>query len=394
MTKPNKKTKTNHEGVYETGEGRWWLKATIQEPKTGKRIAREKMVELATIEEAVAAREVLLEGLRAEVNGGPVTTQPKPTTVAVYAERWLAGKAARLRPGVVDHYVDVLGTKVLPVIGEVAVVDLTRADVDAWVAWAEKQRSRRGQAYARDTLSGWWRVLCNFLRDAAADYEIADPTRRIKPPQSTVRRVSEHRALSAEQLGLLLATVKRLFPTWYAEVYVIAFTGMRPSELYGLKTEDVDIEGGVIHVRRSVDARHQVENPPKTGIDREPALSLELKAVLHEHRQRLLREQHPGLKSGLLFPNEEGGFRGAPALLNLLHLAGKAAKIPVTIGPKTLRKTFITLAALAGHDRLAIRANVGHCDEDMTERYAWVSADEKRGVVEAIEQLAAKTRKG
>ena len=99
-----------------------------------------------------------------------MTTHTKATTVAVSAERWLAGKAARLRPGVVDHYVDVLGTKVLPVIGEVAVADLTRADIDAWVAWAEKQRSRRGQAFARDTLSGLWRLLCIFRRGAAARF--------------------------------------------------------------------------------------------------------------------------------------------------------------------------------------------------------------------------------
>ena len=59
----------------------------------------------------------------------------------------------------------------------------------------------------------------------------------------------------------------------------------------------------------------------------------------------------------------------------------------VGVGPKTLRKTYVTLATFAGLDRLAIQGNVGHSGEEMTERYAWVSTDEKRKVTEAIEGL-------
>lgn len=387
MAMPSAAKKTEHVGVYRLDEGRWLLKATKRDPKTNKRVAREKVIEAVDISEAVKARDALFDQLVELLEEEPVTPQRRPTTVADYAELWIERKAVRLRPGVVDHYLDVLGKWILPVLGPKAVNSITRADIEAWVAWVERQKSRREQAYSRDTLAGWWRVLCNFIRDAAADFDIPDPTRRIRPPTSQVRNVSEHRSLSAEQLGKLLSTVEKLFPRWYVEVYLIAFTGMRPSELYGLKWEDIDFEAGVATIARSVDARREVENPPKTGTPREVALTAEMKALLEAHRKQLEVDVHPGLESGLVFPSATGGYRGSAALLNLLRLARRSAGIPVTVGPKTMRKTFITLAALAGHDRLAIRANVGHCDEEMTERYAWVSNEEKLRVTNALHLL-------
>lgn len=387
MAMPQAAKKTEHIGVYRLDEGRWLLKATKRDPKTNKRVAREKVLEAVTIEEAVMARDALFEQLTGALEEEPVTQQPRPTTVADYAELWIERKAVRLRPGVVDHYLDILGKWILPLLGPKAVSSITRADIETWVAWVERQKSRREQAYARDTLSGWWRVLCNFIRDAAADFDIPDPTRRIRPPTSQVRNVSEHRSLSAEQLRKLLSTVEQLFPKWYVEVYLIAFTGMRPSELYGLKWADIDFDRGVANLVRSVDARRDIENPPKTGNPREVALTAEMKALLEGHKKQLILDEHPGVEGDLVFPSATGGYRGSAALLNLLRLARRAAGIPVTVGPKTMRKTFITLAALAGHDRLAIRANVGHCDEEMTERYAWVSNEEKLRVTNALHAL-------
>ncbi len=385
MATPIKKVrkKTRYQGVYQLDEGRWLVRAVTRDPRTKRQVAREKVLTLATVEEAVVTRDALVRALEVELDPPPT---PLRTTVADYAERWIALKAARVRPSVLDHYMDVLGKRVLPLLGERDVTSLVRRDVEGWVVWAEAQTSSREQAYARDTLHGWWRVLCNFLRDAAADFDIPDPVRRIRPPSSAVRNVSEHRALSGVQLQALLSTVESTFPKWYAEVHLLAHTGMRPSELYGLQWDDVDFVEGVIAIRRSVDALREVENAPKTGSPREVALTPRMRVVLERHRREQLRER--GTRgSSLLFPNTQGGYRGAPALLNLLRLASRAAGLPITVGPKTLRKTFITLTALSGTDRLAIRANVGHCDEAMTERYAWVSTAEKRKVVEALEGL-------
>lgn len=387
MTKPRRKkrTKTETTGVYALGEGRWKIKVTARDPMTKTRVARQRLIEAGSLEEAVRARDEMHEELTRELLGLP-STKKKAVTVADYAEQWIEEKAARLRPGVAEHYLDVLGKRILPPLGEIPFEELTRGHVARWVAWAEAQTSSRGQQFAHDTLHSWWRVLAGFLRDGAAEFDIADPTRRVRPPRSEIRNVSELRALSAEQLKQLLVMVKRLYPRWYAEVYTMAFTGMRPSELYALKWEDVELEKKLITIRRSLDKTGAV-NATKTGSPRQAAITDTMVQVLTEHRRTMLREQHEGLRSGLVFPTAGGGHRKSSSLKNVLELCRSAAKLEVKVGPKTLRKTFITLAALSGHDRLAIRANVGHCDEEMTERYAWVSPEEKLKVVKALEDL-------
>ena len=166
----------------------------------------------------------------------------------------------------------------------------------------------------------------------------------------------------------------------------MAYTGMRPSELYALAWSDLDPAGRVIHQRRSVGKLEDV-NAPETGVARDIAMTPGMVAILEAHREALTTEHHRGLKSGLVFPSVNGEHRTSAALFKALRIAGSAAGIPVKVGPKTLRKAFCTLAALSGQDRQAIRANVGHCDEQMTERYAWVSVTERRAAVEGLEAL-------
>lgn len=105
------------------------------------------------------------------------------------------------------------------------------------------------------------------------------------------------------------------------------------------------------------------------------------------HRRALEAEGHPGLEAGIVFPNVKGGYRIAQSFLTTLRRAGEAVGIPVKIGPKTLRKTFITLTALSGEDRLTIRSTVGHSSEQMTETYAWVSPERKQRMVVDFESM-------
>ena len=91
------------------------------------------------------------------------------TTVADYAEQWLEAKAQRVRPAVAIQYEYTLSQFILPQLGELLVDVVTRADVERWVAWAERKTKRNGQPYARDSVHGWWRVLSAMIRDATAE---------------------------------------------------------------------------------------------------------------------------------------------------------------------------------------------------------------------------------
>ena len=57
------------------------------------------------------------------------------------------------------------------------------------------------------------------------------------------------------------------------------------------------------------------------------------------------------------------------------------------MGPQVLRRTFNTLMVEAGVDRIVLRSQMGHCSEEMTERYAGVSVEAKLAAVRRLENL-------
>lgn len=109
-------------------------------------------------------------------------------------------------------------------------------------------------------------------------------------------------------------------------LYLLAVvTGMRRCELLALKWEDIDLERGIIQVKRSLVYRNAdgigytyKEKSPKSQSSRRcislPAFVI---TALHRHRARQL-EIRPGAKEwhdlGLVFPNRHGLHQAPPAM--------------------------------------------------------------------------------
>lgn len=398
-----KKQKTRFAGVFRLNDGRWWIEAS-QRDHQGQRVFRRRVLEEdTTIDAAARERAALVMGLEQELKErathapggdgeGAGRAAESPTTVASYATQWLQRKAPRLKDSTAAHYIEVLGSRILPVLGHVPVTELRRSHIEEWLAWAEQQRRGTGEPYAQDTMRGWWRVTVSVLRDLAAEHGLPDPTARLKPPRSTVRGRRERRTLTIEEVKRLLAAVSVRHPSWYDEVFVTVFSGMRPGELYALEYDDVDEREGLIHIRRSV--RRGKVGTTKTDDPRDAALTGPLRRLLTDRRRRMLVEQQPGIERGLVFPAVDGGYRGSEALLKVLGECCEAARLPVKAGPQVLRRTFNTLSIQAKVDRTVLRAQMGHCSEEMTVRYTGVHPTAKREAVEMLFDMVAGSGEG
>lgn len=373
-------------GVYQLTEGRWRIMAAVL--KDGVRTYREKVLgpeEAPTLQDAQIARAELVQAIKA---GSATTCLPPPRgrpTVNDYAESWLKRRAPALKFSTSERYIEALAAWILPPLGGLYCEELSRGDIEDWVLWAEARRKANGRPYAQSSLNSWWRILCTFMADLAAEYERPSLTDRIRNPRSNIKTIRESRTLSSSELGALLQVIEEDHPQWLAEVTLLAFTGMRAGELYALRFDDV--EEHMLHVRRTVYRGH--EGSTKTDAPRTVALTPTLRQVVADHRAAMLRDQHPGLSSGLIFPSENGGFRGSQSLLNLLKLAGRKASLPVRVGPQVLRRTFNTLLLEQGVDRAVLRAQMGHSSEEMTMRYAGVRDDQK---LSAVSDLIARVQ--
>ncbi len=319
-------------------------------------------------------------------SGARATPGQAPPSLIECAERWLEAKCARLRISTATHHAEVLARHVLPFLGGVRIDRLTRGDIDAWLAWAESATMEDGRPYAHDTIAGWWRLLKQLVRDLCADYRLVDPTLRVRAPEGQIRGRRESGTLSVAELGELVEAVRLHKPTWYAEVYTLVFSGMRGGELYALTWEDIDERAGVIHVQRS--HWNGVVNSTKTRAPREVALTPAMLEVLRTHRRSQPLAEPDGLQRGLVFPSARGKHRRPAVLARPMLDAARHAGIEQRLGAQVLRRTLNTLLALDGVDRLVLRSQMGHCSEQMTERYAGIRAEAKR---DAVSRLESKT---
>lgn len=384
--------KTNETGIYQLKDGRYRVRATAKCPRTGKIVeAQRTMKHGQRMIEAREMREALKERLTQTDEAASQKVQI--STVADYAERWIARKARTKKPSTVHEYERHLYSKILPHIGHIYISRLVRRDVSDWIAWCEVQTYLKGKAenkreviYSTDTLRGWWRTMRCILKDAHAEgYIERDITSRLDPPDSGVRGRREKRTLSVAELGRLVQAAQTFTPNRYPEVVTLAYTGMRSGELWALQWDDVDLVDGQINVCRGLSKG--ISTDTKTHEPRQVPIPKVVTDALRSHRACQMAARPPGFETGLVFPSDVGRPRHHGSLRKTFPLLCEHLKLDVKVTPQVLRRTFNTLLVEAQIDRIVQRSIMGHSSEEMTQRYSGVRMDLKRTAINKIVPL-------
>ena len=87
----------------------------------------------------------------------------------------------------------------------------------------------------------------------------------------------------------------------------------------------------------------------------------------------------------VVFPSRVGTLRTSSSLDAPLEKARRRAGVGFKVTAQVLRRTFNTLMLGAGVDRIVLRAQMGHCSEEMTERYSGVPVESKQAAVADLE---------
>ena len=284
--------------------------------------------------------------------GSHMQTRLKPSTRAGY-NRWLE---SLLLPRFGEQPLSELGGKALAELDAELVADglkpSTRANIHC------VYRSVLGCA-----------VDAGFLPELPRFPPLPKVGRQIVRPMRT-----EH----VEQLLAVCSSSARL------ALSLMAFAGLRPSEVRGLRWCDVDLKSGVLGIRRGMIVGE--ETTPKSHHHRAVPLSTPLRAIL----EPLATQRHsPWSEVALTAQGQPWGDFG-------LHQAfGRAQKRAGLQGwsPKSLRHYFVTELFGRGASAPVIQKLVGHSDLATTQRYADVDADDLRGAIALLDGNSVETAK-
>jgi integrase len=178
-------------------------------------------------------------------------------------------------------------------------------------------------------------------------------------------RAQEIEILSPAQVATLLETLRS--KSFYPIVAVALGSGLRRSELLGLRWQDIDLDGGALRVEQALEQTKRgglVFRQPKTRHGRRTVtLAPSTVAILREHYKAQLEQR---LFFGLGKPPDDAlvftSWDGSPYLPSTLTLqwrrAMKEAGLKATL--HSLRHTHASTLIAAGLDVLTISRRLGH----------------------------------
>jgi integrase len=285
-------------------------------------------------------------------------------TVGEYLTRWLKDSGrGTVRPSTFEVHRHMIEPHIVPALGRLKLKDLNPTHVRSF--YREKLDSGLSAATVRKMHSVLRKALNQAVLDGLIPRNVCEA---VKPPKAERKEI---KPLDREQAKALLeaASGDRL-----QALYVLAVhTGMREGELLGLKWQDVDLESGVLRLRRALvrEGGKVTLGDVKTPKSRRSVgLTRAAAEALRSHLERQLEEMErmgslyqPG---GLVFATESGTLINPSNLRNrsfkpLLKHAG----LP-DICFHDLRHTCATLLLSQGTHPKLVQELLGHATIAMT----------------------------
>lgn len=333
--------------IYQSGE--WWIAQVSTGGRGQRRYLRRKRRRRS---EAVTA----LAELQADRRAG--VTRSRSTT-GDYLAGWVA-TVRNLRPSTQRGYATAIELHLVPEIGAIRLADLSPIDVERMLARLAGRMSpkhlRNVHAVLRKALADARRHGMVARNVAASEYVDAPRVPDEEPASFTAAEVA--RLLAAAD-GDRIETPLRL----------ALGTGLRQGELLGLAWEDIDLDGGRLHVRRELVRRdgtyHREELKTGSRSRRVLPLAPALVALLSVHLDAIRDAGLVPISTGPVFVTAAGVPLNGSSLTHRLYDLEAAAGVR-RLPWKNLRTTFASRLFEAGVPDRVIADWLGHTRRSTT----------------------------
>ena len=291
--------------------------------------------------------------------------------VLEYQEHWLGSLRARLKSRTIESYKAALRLHLLPAIGSLKVRLIHKGQVKALLT----------QKLATGLSRGTVRIIHATLRamlNAAVDDGVisANPSDRLgrylRLSPSAAARQEEIKAITREQVIALLGAASRPQASahdrrHYALFLLLARTGMRIGEAFGLQWQDIDFQTRQIRVQRAI-ANGRIDTP-KSGHGRTVDMSEQLADALRhlqlERKVETLRRGWPEVPAWV-FCSTAGTPLQKNNVRRIFVRLLKSARLPLHFSLHCLRHTYASLLIQQGESPAYVQRQLGHASIKLT----------------------------
>jgi integrase len=340
--------------------------------------------------------------VRVDVRRGVHTADSRSVSVAEAARLWFeASGSAGLERATLAQYSAHLKLHIVPLIGAVKLSQLT---VPAVCAFEDRLLKDRSPALTRKVLRSLSAIVAGAQERGLVAQNVVRSLRRHRRPANGGKRHRERLKAGINiptpaEIGALIGC---LSGTYRPLLLTAIFTGLRASELRGLRWQDLDLKNALLHVRQRADRYQQIGRPKSAAGERTIPLPPLLVNALREWKLAC-----PKSANDLAFPNRRGnphylvdiikrGFHPAQIAAGLVDAEGRT-KYP---GLHTLRHFYtswcINRRADGGLELplKVVSARLGHASIQITaDRYGHLfpSQDDGTEMAAAERMLVARS---
>ena len=233
-----------------------------------------------------------------DVAKGIHTPESRSLTIAQAAGQWLAAAELEgLERSTLEHYRIHVAKHIVPRIGAVKLATMTTPMVNSFRDNLLRELSR---VMARKTLVSFRAIIKDARRRGTIAHNVAEGV-SIATDKRAQRRLEIGRDIpKPDEIRCILAAAEP--GLWRAFLVAAAFTGLRASELRGLRWRDVDLARGAVHVRQRADAWGNIGQPKTHTGQRAIPIGPYVVNVLKEWKLAC-----PKGEDDLVFPGRNGG---------------------------------------------------------------------------------------
>ncbi|HMU80091.1 MAG TPA: tyrosine-type recombinase/integrase [Microthrixaceae bacterium] len=343
--------------VHKRGSTWGYVVDVGRDPATGKRKQRTK----GGFRTRAAAEDALTEVLN-EIRSGTVVA-PSSVTLEEYLTEWLTTVRPQLRETTWASY-GVAVQRICWGLGAGKLQALTAVEVERFYARLVNEGGPAGRPLAAKTVRNTHIVLHRALADAERLRLVMRNVAHLARPPAVPH--VERATWTADELAAFLEHVSgdRLF----AAYVLLATTGMRRGEVFGLRWRDVDLSARRASVTQTVTTVNDklVLGPTKTNRSRR-TISLDPTTVDVLHAHRVVQDQERATAGQAWDPSYDlvlcdgtGRPEHPDRFSRQFQRYVKATDLPPLRGPHNLRHTWATLALRAGVHPKVVSDRLGH----------------------------------